>query len=229
MVDFTGGTWRSLVDGAEISAIPDGLVYGWLHDEGSGDTTTDSVEDLTVEFNNIDWVEDSDHVGGWSIDLNESNEGDILAPLESNQPITAEFSFVVNSSGSRRNVINRGGSFETTTIYEIRTRTDGTIETHAGGELQDEITVGEKHVCHVTHPGDDSGDVDYYIDGSFVLSDDVQGTVGDSDVEDTIGWGANVDDGGPADAEVGHLFEFDSILSDSEISDRASQMPFINE
>jgi len=28
MVDFTGGTWRSLIDGLEISAIPDWVVYG---------------------------------------------------------------------------------------------------------------------------------------------------------------------------------------------------------
>ena len=37
MVDFTGGTWRSLVDGAEISAIPDSEVDSFEQYEPGGD------------------------------------------------------------------------------------------------------------------------------------------------------------------------------------------------
>lgn len=55
MTDFTGGTWRSLVDGNEISAIPDSVV------SRESDDSTDTVSGGTaygMEFTtSVEWLE----------------------------------------------------------------------------------------------------------------------------------------------------------------------------
>ena len=43
MVDFTGGTWRSLIDGSEVSAIPDASIWD----------SEQSSEDFWLEFSQI--------------------------------------------------------------------------------------------------------------------------------------------------------------------------------
>jgi len=56
MVDFTGGTWRSLIDGSEVSAIPDsGGDHQWNTNEGGGTTLTDSIGDLNGSINGPSW------------------------------------------------------------------------------------------------------------------------------------------------------------------------------
>ena len=50
MVDFTGGTWRSLIDGSEVSAIPDsvGTQYDAADVSGTIQTWPDSVGDRDI-------------------------------------------------------------------------------------------------------------------------------------------------------------------------------------
>ena len=64
MVDFTGGTWRSLIDGSEVSAIPDTVVDRFPADEGGGQTLANSIgpNDASLNFDN--WVSDDNWIGG---------------------------------------------------------------------------------------------------------------------------------------------------------------------
>ena len=55
MVDFTGGTWRSLIDGSEVGVIPDsGLLrdYNYLAQTGVSDNET--ISTLVDSQNNVD-------------------------------------------------------------------------------------------------------------------------------------------------------------------------------
>ena len=45
MVDFTGGTWRSLIDGSEVGAIPDSVVS-----RPDDDSTTSFIVDAGIEI-----------------------------------------------------------------------------------------------------------------------------------------------------------------------------------
>ena len=79
MVDFTGGTWRSLIDGQEVSAIPDsGGTHQWNYDEGSGDTFADSIATLDGTLvNNPSWASDAG-AGGSYVVLNGTDQyGDL--------------------------------------------------------------------------------------------------------------------------------------------------------
>ena len=62
MTEFT--TWRSLVDGAEISDIPDSEVYRWPADEGNGQTLNAEVGDIDISLNFERWASDANYVGG---------------------------------------------------------------------------------------------------------------------------------------------------------------------
>ena len=71
MSDFT--TWRSLVDGEEISAIPDdGLLYRWAADDGSGEIISDDFEniDLIRDDGDDSWASGSQYNGDVAADLN---------------------------------------------------------------------------------------------------------------------------------------------------------------
>ena len=54
MVDFTGGTWRSLVDGEEISAIPDPDIY--LQDDWGDNKLQDREDGGTTTHNGVEGV-----------------------------------------------------------------------------------------------------------------------------------------------------------------------------
>ena len=73
MVDFTGGTWRSLIDGSEVSAIPDSDLWYSIN-EGSGQTFTDSNGDSDGDLVGGTWVEDSDFYDGWYVDLDSTDD-----------------------------------------------------------------------------------------------------------------------------------------------------------
>ena len=54
MTEFT--TWRSLVDGEEISAIPDSEAdHQWNYTAGSGTTVEDTIGSLDAEYTSISW------------------------------------------------------------------------------------------------------------------------------------------------------------------------------
>ena len=67
MTEFT--TWRSLVDGEEISTIPDSeLDHRWKMDEGSGSTLSDSVGSVSATLNGATWLSNSKYTGGVATD-----------------------------------------------------------------------------------------------------------------------------------------------------------------
>ena len=53
MVDFTGGTWRSLIDGSEVSAIPDSVVARYSAKEDERSTGNISTIDDLVGDNDL--------------------------------------------------------------------------------------------------------------------------------------------------------------------------------
>ena len=79
MVDFTGGTWRSLIDGQEVSAIPDteNLQIRFAADEGVISNGTQAVDGDEVDT----WEEisgqTSDLDGFGSPTFNESGQNDL--------------------------------------------------------------------------------------------------------------------------------------------------------
>jgi len=54
MVDFTGGTWRSLIDGSELIAIPDEEIY--LQDDWGDNKLTDREGSATTTYNGVEGV-----------------------------------------------------------------------------------------------------------------------------------------------------------------------------
>ena len=64
MVDFTGGTWRSLIDGSEVVAIPDRVVNRAPLDDGAGTTFSDAVGDADGTLQNDAWFSDGVFEGG---------------------------------------------------------------------------------------------------------------------------------------------------------------------
>ena len=66
MVDFTGGTWRSLIDGSEVSAIPDSVVLQPKTndlDQFTGDTDSFEIQ-TSVSFGDEDETVEGERNGG---------------------------------------------------------------------------------------------------------------------------------------------------------------------
>ena len=77
MVDFTGGTWRSLIDGTEIVAIPDSAILQWRFAEGSETNTTEELgtfgdQDGTLSDADM-WDDNANKEGGWWLENTGSN------------------------------------------------------------------------------------------------------------------------------------------------------------
>ena len=107
MVDFTGGTWRSLIDGSEVSAIPDSLVLQYAATNVSGGDTTwsddNEVADMTLTGGETDTTVDDVEALGFdgtddhgNIDLPSDFEGDGL------NEFTVEFSISTTTSDNGR-------------------------------------------------------------------------------------------------------------------------------
>jgi len=114
MTDFTGGTWRSLVDGSEVSAIPDSVVS---REEDDGDGTTSNQLGLEVELKS-DWpsigAEISNLTSGAtraylqddsgsdidSIDISDKSSGDSFTFDDVNLPSGERYRIVLDAEGS---------------------------------------------------------------------------------------------------------------------------------
>ena len=76
MVDFTGGTWRSLIDGSEVVAIPDeGLNHSYIIDDETATNVIDVQGDKNLDIIGADLVSDSDAFGGVALELNRDDPG----------------------------------------------------------------------------------------------------------------------------------------------------------
>ena len=56
MVDFTGGTWRSLIDGSEVGAIPDPWPNSYLQDDFGDGVLEDREDTETTTHNGVTGV-----------------------------------------------------------------------------------------------------------------------------------------------------------------------------
>ena len=87
MVDFTGGTWRSLIDGSEVGDIPDSALAQYRISEGQNGTISDDLDneaDGIADSDNYQWVSNNDYEGGFAL------TGDAEANFEfnSNDPFS---------------------------------------------------------------------------------------------------------------------------------------------
>jgi len=83
MTDFTGGTWRSLVDGSEVSIIPDSEVY--LQDDWGDNKLTDRDDSGTTTHNGVEGV----YRPEWSIDAGDPTVDDGQLLIEANEELVA--------------------------------------------------------------------------------------------------------------------------------------------
>jgi len=73
MTDFTGGEWRSLVDGSIVPAIPDSAVARWPYDDNEGSTARDTAGDNPATLNNNPTWVSGDWIGGYALDFDPTN------------------------------------------------------------------------------------------------------------------------------------------------------------
>ena len=177
MVDFTGGTWRSLIDGSEVSAIPDSAIYYWL--AGSfDDPWLDEVDDHEMSVFGLEssTVDGNETV---SADTGDFGEAD-LSKLEDNLDTGFSIEFVISTtdndidlfgrrfSSDFRIIIGHGDNSVSGTddskgiSFELRDDDSNTIAIQ--GETQ--INDGNLHsiVCNL-HDITGSDDAEIIIDG----------------------------------------------------------------
>ena len=78
MTDFSGGSWRSLITGDTVSAIPDAAVYRWTLDDVSSGTVTDSIRNADGTVNGVTSV--SGNYQGGSAGQGDGSSADIVIP-----------------------------------------------------------------------------------------------------------------------------------------------------
>ena len=105
MVDFTGGTWRSLIDGSEVSAIPDGLILYPEEDDLDnfiGDVSAFDINDTAPIYDPIGDVDNN----GLSLKLpSATNTIGSLSGLRHYPQTDQRFRFAYNfSDGSVDNI-----------------------------------------------------------------------------------------------------------------------------
>ena len=108
MSNFT--TWRSLVDGEEIGAIPDSDIY--LQDDWGDNKLTDREDSGTTTHNDVEgvyrpeWIVDSDDVGVTNESLHAEEGGEVRTEINLNldETITWEWTNVdISNAGSSAN------------------------------------------------------------------------------------------------------------------------------
>jgi len=96
MVDFTGGTWRSLIDGSEVSAIPDTRLSQYQMDEGSETLLNNLVDGQpNATIDGADWVENSNRVGGFWLDFDGDDDGVVVDSLFDFVNSDSQYSFAI--------------------------------------------------------------------------------------------------------------------------------------
>ena len=119
MVDFTGGTWRSLIDGQEVSAIPDGLVDNFENADAdpagvyeTGETIADYYSQDTADFAR---TTETVFNGGHALEATSDNVDIVSTPGDGlpnypSQPVTIEYYYyTVPGSSGGCNIIAQNG------------------------------------------------------------------------------------------------------------------------
>ena len=183
MVDFTGGTWRSLIDGSEVGAIPDSAIYHLPILERSGDTIVEELQDedaAAVGTTNVsnDWWEGYAEEGGGSDDYIEWTTLPDLAELRQNGDFSILFTvddltdrgsiFGTRNSTNENNLIitNDDSHFSSDPdVLNLTLRGESERSVTVSGST--DITDGGRYRCVVTCTGmDDPDGWQFFVNGS---------------------------------------------------------------
>ena len=202
MVDFTGGTWRSLIDGSEVVAIPDSAVLHVVagdYDEGTG-----SWPDQSGEGNDLTAVGDPQRV------TNELNGEDVVrldgvgdyfdGPGSGSWSVTQPFMTVgvvrnPNTSSSQMLADAQGGSPGSGRVTQFLRHADSQTEINAGTSLTANNQITDYQILSCVYDGSNS----------IIRQDKTQqasGGAGSSDWTEGLRLGADASAGLNLDGEI---------------------------
>ena len=218
MVDFTGGTWRSLIDGSEVAAIPDEAVAQYISSDYDEDNETwdDRVGEIGTLTGTGPTLETDELNGEPVVDF---VEGDVLDSEDGlfEQPNTISivaknrksgFSSYIDSQ-QRHQLRCRGDDEEFDMFAEGDT--DSTVNTHTVGEFEILIAIFDDGDSKLFRNDDDGDEVTENI-GTNPLEGLLLGHRSGSSGDDQL------------DAQVAEIAVFDGKLADSEISEEFSRL-----
>jgi len=174
MTDFTGGAWRSLVDGSVVSAIPDFLLTQYqFEDDSNNEVAVDSVGDNDADI--VGPTYDADAAKG-SFGLSHDGTDDYIASQStinlasagtSDQAGVGGFLKSDASGDDAAGAINWGSSNESYLSVEERSGTiQVTISTPSGATVLDSgVSVDIDNYQHVWANVDDT-DIWIVVDGT---------------------------------------------------------------
>jgi len=235
MVDFTGGTWRSLIDGEEVSAIPDSAVMQLRFDEGTGSIASDSVgnNDGTL-LESAEWVSGS-YTGDFAIEFN-ANGGttDDRVRVDHDtdlNPGTDDFTLIATAmqyeatSGDIGIAVKYPFEDTVTPYYGFVERDDEfvfVVRDDEGDEvrLKEAISYDEKYRIAGRRDGDD---FDLFINGELKTST-TDSSIGDPSNSENLNIGRHFEnDAFPG--VIDNVILHDKALSDEEISEDFANQP----
>ena len=179
MVDFTGGTWRSLIDGSEVGAIPDAqdLQAVYAIDDGSDLTVTDSEGNNDGTITGANWVSESELGQDSVLEFDDGSDR-----VESNLVVggSSQVSCVIlyrpnNLSDKRRELIGEWPESSSDRAYSIGQEEDGALafrvntESLHGSQVSNVLSENEWYMLGLTYDGDT-------VRGFVNKSEDLSGT-----------------------------------------------------
>jgi len=190
MTNFT--TWRSLIDGQEVSALPDSVIHHWKFDEGSGGAVADNIGDADGSVNGPSWVS-GNFEGGSALEADGTDDHvstTTLGNFGSNMSSDFAVSFTIKSpndgDGWVMGMQNDATDFDTgdQTHFSVR-NDDGQIRWEISDEdneigrarHESDINDNEPHRVVINKSGNTHNDVLIYID-----------TIEDTSVFNTSSW-----------------------------------------
>ena len=238
MSDFT--TWRSLVDGEEISAIPDSAIHHWPIDEGSGGTIEDVIGTHDADVNGPTWVSndyrrqyalDGDGVDDY-IDL--GTLGDYGSEVVSTNDFAWVLTLEVDDPSSGDEILGARFAFTNVDRLHVQFRGDDEIRCLYGGDRNDfsigpDLTVG-KHRLVINRSGTGWDGWELYVNGEEQdgSNEGDSGETAEGDLQNDLYMMAKNSDAaeGHLDCVIDNVIFTDSALSESEIQDDYDLQPW---
>ena len=233
MVDFTGGTWRSLIDGSEVSAIPDTELLRWPINEGSGDSITDEVTGktatTTASWDEGQWFEDwaldfdgTDDRLSYSTSFGDLSEFTLLIECSIHEsPDGNDYQIWESDDGNFDNWIqftdgsNKDIQFDGGLTYS----NSGRVIAEPGTDF--EVNIGEKFIIGYRYDGNEHSMVG---NDQIVATESASGTINiDSHPSE---WAYRTSSSRYTDIKIGSVRYNETGLSDSDISNWYNQMPW---
>ena len=163
MVDFTGGTWRSLVDGAEISAIPDSEEYPettrhrYVPEFVDGLSDGETIEDLDDDIGDANLSGEARYLtdvsGFAAVEINEGSHElnhNLSSDIEQPNAVVAVIDIVEGSNDRFVDTDDFGGR------QIIRDLDDPAIRIFAGSDLEVDYPSESPFILTAKFDGSDS-------------------------------------------------------------------------